>query len=613
MCGFIGIISEKDIRETGATEGLEKILGHRGPDARGHFKNKDVLFIHNRLSIIDLHTEADQPMVDTETGNVLVFNGEIYNYQRLKERYADIPWTTHSDSEVILKLYNRFGRDFVNELNGIFAFAIYDKKQGKVILYRDRFGVKPLYYLIDGGSVFFSSEIKGILQFKDPGININTLYAYLEYGMLIHNRDTFFDGIHALEPAHFLDLDLKTRKTAVKRYWDIPDDGNSESIVPEEGITEKTLALLEDSVRLNLVSDVEVGLSLSSGVDSRLLLRLLKKFKNKITAFTHGFEEKEYDEVSRIEATVRSLGVDFHPVYLSRKDMFERLKEAIYYFETPLGGVGTLSIYNMMKEVRRNGNKVMLTGEGADEVFGGYKYYYPAFFKDIEQNRDVLDNEVSAYAKKHNNNITPFSEGYNRLLGSINTDLVLAPDATGASITHVSDVLRTRMKKNVKLRHRQFESVLKTVMYKDLTIKKLPKLLHFQDRCSMANAVESRVPYLDHNFVSFMYSLPPEYKIKNGQNKYLLRKILKEKYGFDQESRVKHYVAAPQREWLKDVNVRDRILETVKNGKLVQYEFIEYRTFEHDYMHYAQSKELGNSFFVWKIINLEYLLNQKWK
>lgn len=612
MCGFIGLISKDMGLDKDRLKKAGDILRHRGPNNTGFFNDKDLFLVHNRLSIIDLDPEANQPMVNPQTGDVIIFNGEIYNYKKLKEEYKSLNWKTRSDSEVVLKLYALLGKKFVKKLNGIFSFVIYDKKHNKLLLYRDRFGVKPLYYSKDKDSFITASEIKGILFFKEAKPNLSAIYSYLEYGTLSTDKHTFFEDIYSLEAGHFMEYNIEKKYFEIHRYWDISEKDYSLDL-NEADVIERTYELLNQSIKLNLVSDVEVGISLSSGTDSKLLLKLVQEFQKRPKAFTYGFEEKAYDEIRRVKEDIDLEDVEYYPIYLKKDNMLKTLREAIYYFETPLGGLGTLSAYNMMKYVRKNNIKVMLSGEGADEVFGGYQYYYYAFFKQIEENPSLLEKEMLCYSSNHGMTYERTKKDYNKYLKLTGSSFVLAPDATGAFITHASPYLKqvAGLKKQ-KIDGKAFSDKLNETMYMDLVVKKIPKLLHFQDRASMANSIETRVPYLEHNLVAYMYSLPGIYKIKDGNNKYLMKKILEKYYKVTEKRKIKHYVAVPQREWLKDKSIINEILDTLRDGILRDKDLIEYEQFRKDYIAYADSPELGNSFFIWKIINLEYLLRQKW-
>jgi len=600
MCGFIGFTLDKDLDK------YKNILKHRGSDSVSVYRDHNISLLHNRLSIIDLTEDAIQPMVDSDNGNVIVFNGEIYNYKELKKRFR-LNCKTHSDTEVILKLYAKLGKNFIDQLKGIFSFVIYDNKSNKLLAFRDRFGVKPFYYKLEENNLSFSSEIKGILD-EGIGINYQAVYEYLEFGLLQHNKDTFFSGIYSLNASHYIEYDLSTKKFEKNRYWDVSD--NEQNVYNDHEILEYTYELLNDSIKLNLVSDVEVAISLSSGLDSTLLTKLAQNHQQQFKAFTFGFAEQDYDEVIKVKENFALQNLDLYPVYLKSEQMLDALQESIYYFESPLGGLGTLSAYNMIKEVREQNIKVILAGEGSDEVFGGYQYYYPAFFSELS-NKEVLRKELQFYNDKHGSDIKLDSQEFQNWVRFSNTKKVLAPDGTTATNSHCGNYFDDYKQQEDSLSEK-FSSKLHNVMYQDIFQKKLPKLLHFQDRASMAHSVEARVPFLDHDLVSFVYSLPVNYKIKNAETKYLLKEVLRKKFAYHESRITKHYVATPQREWLKDSKIRDQIIETIRHGVLMKNNLINFDKFYKEYMAYSKSIELGNSFFVWKIINLEYFMEQKW-
>ena len=598
MCGFI----VSDI--TSSLKPLKTVLNHRGPDSVVTYSDGNVSFLHNRLSIIDVNNRSDQPMIDSSNGNIIVFNGEIYNYQELRRRYK-LDCITTSDTEVILKLYSVLGKEFIYKLKGIFSFVIYDIKYKTLLAYRDRFGVKPLFYTIENGKFSFASEIKAIksLSCRSFELNHQTIYEYLEYGQLHHNTQTFFEDIESLEPSHYIEFFLDSGKYKKIRYYDIKDNaiiGLNDAEVLEQGYS-----LLNDSLKLNLVSDVEVAISLSSGADSTLLTKLAQNHKQCFKAFTFGFNEKEYDEVRSVRKNFNLDNIDLFPTFLNKDNMLNTLKESIYYFESPLGGLGTLSSYQMMKEVKRNNIKVVLSGEGSDEIFGGYEYYFPAFLSDL--GNDQVQYELDCYNERHGLNIQIGSIFFNKWMSTYRASNVLAPDGTTSDNAHCGTLFEKYRIEPLEF-SKKFSNNLNNTMYQDLFVKKLPKLLHFQDRSSMASSVETRVPFLDHSLVEFMYSLPSNYKIKNGESKFLLKEILRKKFNYHEQRNIKHYVATPQREWLKDKFIRNEILEQVRYGKLETNKMINFEKFHKDYVAYSDSSELGNSFFIWKIINLEYLL-----
>ncbi|MCO4783746.1 MAG: asparagine synthase (glutamine-hydrolyzing) [Candidatus Cloacimonetes bacterium] len=598
MCGFIGFTKFVNVKQ------YSDRLHHRGPDSFGFYQDDETTLMHNRLSIIDVSSTSDQPFLDKTRDYAIVFNGEIYNYQELKSNF-NLNCRTNSDTEVILELYKLMGKKCLDHLTGIFAFCIYDIKSKSLFLARDHFGVKPLYYSLNDGVLSFSSEIKGILD-ESIKFNLQSVYEYMQYGLLHHNESTFFEDVFSLSPGHCIDFDLKSKEMTIRRYWDIPhydQDGSEDTI-------EEVHELLQQSMKHNLVSDVEVAICLSSGTDSTLLTKMSQEHQQEFKAFTFGFSEQDYDEISRVKRNFDLNHLDLHPSYLPQNKMLSMLKESLYYFESPLGGLGTLSAYNLMKDVHKQRIKVVLAGEGADEVFGGYRYYYASLFQDL-LDKDSLQNELSIYNQKHKTNLQLGTKEFKQFLELNNSDFVFAPDATSSMQTYCSTAFKDFSLNTMKAKS-QFSSALSNTMYTDMFRKKLPKLLHFQDRASMANGVEARVPFLDKRLTELMYSLPAQYKIKNGETKYLLKRVLKEKYSYLERSETKHYVATPQREWLKSKEIVDEVLDTIKSGFLVKNSWVDYSKFEKDYLNYAEQEELGNSFFIWKLINLEYLLEIKW-
>ncbi len=609
MCGFLGIAGPviPPIQQT--QEQLKTILHHRGPDYSAVVRGANYLLVHNRLSIIDLSDAANQPFVSPRTGNLLVYNGEIYNFRELKQKYAHLPWTTQSDTEVILQLYEALGPDFVQELNGIFAFAILDKQNQHLLLYRDRVGVKPLYFSIAEEQVFFSSEIKGILPLLPRcSLNCRTIYDYLEHGLLCHNEDTFIQGVYRLMPGHYRMLNLGSLQSKTVRYWDV--DLNRQHELSENEIYEEALYLLKDAMRLNLVSDVEVGICLSSGLDSTLLYHLMDEQEgSSLKAFSYGFREPDYDEVVRIQQN-QYLPLKHHETtYVAPEAMLDLFQEAIGIFEGPLGGLGVLTFYHMMKTVRERGIKVVLSGEGSDEIFGGYKYYYPAFFKDIEAYPDLLQSEMKFYNKAHGEQLEPHTQEYQAFLKPVFSKGVISNDNMSLQHSYSSPELHQWISDHPNAPHTfpTPQSALQGAMYRDLKQKRVPKALFFADCISMSSSVESRVPFLDHRLIEWMYAAPSSLKIRRGRTKYIARKVLASYFDASLYSDVKHYVSSPQREWLKSI-LYNSVLDRLRGGMLSQSGLVDFEKFTTDYSCYHRDSALGNSFFVWKMLNLEFLL-----
>jgi asparagine synthase (glutamine-hydrolysing) len=607
MCGIAGTLSKTP--RPANTEDARKTIEHRGPDASGIYQDEHVSLIHTRLSIIDLSSGGAQPMKDEKTGVVIAYNGEIYNYRELRAQLRGETFLGQSDTEVILRLYLRYGTACAGMLRGMFAFAIWDPRSLVLHLCRDRFGIKPFFYLQDGDTFSFSSEIKGLLALgARVALNRQMVYDYLKYGRTAHTADTFFHPVRALEPGTVLSVrDGRIEKT---KYWSLRAEPPEKE--PRE-VEEALWALLQETVRLHLVSDVPVGISLSSGVDSQSIVRTLAQIgEGEFHTFTFGYDEPEYDEIIRVQKTRFSLPLTQHYLRVRPEDMLQDLRRAIRYFEVPLGGLGTLSAYRLMQVTREVGIKVLLSGEGADETFGGYRYYYYAYFRDLYESGQMekLERELEAFTRTNGERLAIGSDEFRSQVLD-DTAMVRAPDGTslGGNEFTGPDLVEAVEKEAPSFRKgRQFDH-LRRAMLRDLVELKIPKLLWFQDRASMAWGIETRVPFLDHKLVEFVYGLSKDWIIRDGISKYIFKKVMQHFGGVDYSQSVKHYVATPQREWLKGP-LFGPINRFMDGGCLAQSRLIDYAGWKRAYADYAESPELGDSFFVWKMINLEALLRE---
>ena len=615
MCGIAGCVGKMpNPEQIGNT--IDR-LEHRGPDSRGVYQDAAACLIHTRLSIIDLTSAGNQPMKDDATGVVVILNGEIYNYKELRAGLAGVTFSSQSDTEVLLQIYLRSGMDCARMLRGMFAFAIWDPRIQTLHLCRDRMGIKPVYYHLDSDGLVFSSEIKGIISLGVPPVlNPGTTYEYLKYGRTAHTEETFFKGITSLEPA--TTLSFCQGQVREETYWSPPQETPEET--ESQDVEEELWEILKENMRAHLVSDVPVGISLSSGLDSRLIVSVLSELGcSDLHTFTWGYEEPEYDEIIRLEDQKFATPLTQHHLRTRPGEMLDNLERAISFYETPLGGLGTLAGYCMMQLPHDLGIKVLLSGEGADEIFGGYKYFYYSYFRDLFESgkTDLLQRELDAFALTNGEKLTIGSPEFQTQVLNETTS-VRAPDGTSlGGREFIQDSFAELATGSTAGNHGSKTSTndatgldhLRRVMLRDLTQWKVPKLLWFQDRASMAWGVETRVPFLDHNLVEYAYRLPPNCIIRDGVSKYMLKRLLLRYGGVDHTKLVKHYVSAPQREWLKGP-LFQQIIEYLDDGYVVQSGMVDYEAWKNAYFDYAQIPELGNSFFVWKMVNLEAMMGE---
>ena len=608
MCGIAGIIGKK----TNAFENqrvLQSIM-HRGPNSFGTYSTKDITFIHTRLSILDVSKNGNQPMKDEKTGIIILYNGEIYNFQDLKKKeFQNHKFISNTDTEVILKLYIKYGIKSIRKLEGMFAISIWDPRKKKLFLVRDRFGIKPMFYYHNHKVFAFSSEIKPILNFKiKPNLDETSLANYLKYGLLATSNKTFFKDIFSVPPGSI--ITFYQNRISLSKYWDFENNVSSNILsLNEQDIEKETFNLTKKITQDHLISDVPVGLCLSSGSDSQLLLNFIKNENlKKIECFTFGFDEEKYDEIRKLKYNNLDSDIIFNSIILKQKNLIKELEKSIKDFECPIGGLGAHGLWKLMKVAKKRKIPVLLSGEGADETFCGYKYYYHTFLLELYQNNQFeLLNREASYLKKKLGSKSTINKNFLKNLAHRSAQ---APDGTsleGESFLKKNGVYASENKDEFKKTKVQNSfSLLKNRMYEDLFFLKIPKLLWFADRSSMSSGIECRVPFLDRRLVEHCFSLPSNLLIRNGVNKYLIRNFLKKRFNQEYQKEEKLLVATPQREWIK-FSFKGQILKYIKNGFLMDKNIIDYKLFNKEYDAYSQSKKLGNSFNFWKILNVEIL------
>jgi len=479
-------------------------LTHRGPDGEGFFVESSVGLAHRRLSIIDLETGA-QPLFDESGELVLICNGEIYNFRLLREELekAGHRFATNSDNEVILHLYEEFGFECVSRLEGMFAFALWDGRRKGLLLARDRLGIKPLYYAVRREGLFFGSEIKALFADKmfERKVSLPALDAMLSFNQ-VPGPDTLFEGVMKLLPGHFLWW-AEGKVFGPTPYWSIPMQTHAEVPVPDEGTcASRVRALLEEAVASHMVSDVPVGVTLSGGLDSALVAALMTRIAGRpVTTFTIGFGDRR-DERSVARRLAEELGTDHHE-YLESYDELERISpEVLWHMEEPVPGV--LAPTFLLARRIRGHVKVVLVGEGSDELFGGY-----ARFHALTIPWRWLPDRVKTWA---------YQRGLNAFTSSQKTSLYTSG---------LKESLRNSNREE-NFFHEALSASGGDVLNKVLRFEQEQELPNFQllrvDKMTMAHSVEARVPFLDHRLVEYVNSLPSHFKIRLWREKYLLRR-----------------------------------------------------------------------------------------
>ncbi|MFT3846365.1 MAG: asparagine synthase (glutamine-hydrolyzing) [Lacibacter sp.] len=531
MCGIAGIISNNSNHiSTERLKAMATALAHRGPDAEGLWINESRTagFAHRRLSIIDLSDAAAQPMHYLQR-YCITYNGELYNYIELKDelKKKGYAFSTNSDTEVILAAYDFWKEDCLLLFDGMFAFAIWDQQQQNLFAARDRFGEKPFYYFFDGEQFLFASEMKALWAAGiKKEINQTMLLNYLGLGWVKNPVDvstTFYSNIVALPQAHFLKLGLNSNENSITQYWDL-DKETQISITDAEAV-EQFQQLFNTSVKRRLRSDVEVGTSLSGGLDSSSIVATICQLKTtnyKLQTFTASFPGFEKDESAYAKQVADQFHLQQHLVTPSAEDFADELEKLFYHQEEPFQSSSTYAQFKIYELAKQHGIKVILDGQGADEILAGYHKYIHWFLQEGKASR-----ELEAFKK---NNIDV----------EWNWKNVLAAKLPELAAVQLESKARKELHSNIFINKEFLKAQFdKKTIYKPV-VRKLNDLLYFNtmqfgleellrnaDRNSMAHGVEVRLPFLNHELVQFVFSLSSHFKMRNGFTKYILRESMK--------------------------------------------------------------------------------------
>ena len=540
MCGVVAILDSSG-KPASAVE-LERMLGtiqHRGPDGSGTWCEVDGVGLgHVRLAVIDLSRDADQPFVSNDGALVLTYNGEIFNYVELRADLAALGHTfrTQSDTEVLLAAYEEWGHDVCSHLNGMWAFAIYDVRRRELFCSRDRFGIKPLYYATVGDRLLLASEVKALLA-AEPSlaqIEAGAVSKLMRASLSGHVPEHFCDGVRRFPAAHNMVAKLG-QEPVFSRYWDYP--ASVDRGIPFETACEQFRALLVDAVRIRMRSDVPVGTTLSSGMDSSSLVCLLRTFYHgEHQAFTAQFEDSRYDESAAAGRLARDLGMTHFPIPTS-VDFLPTLERVVHHMDGPTECPATLPLWNIMRAMRER-IVVCLEGQGADELLGGYyQTVAPAAVLDAVRAgrwrqagaalRGALlpeDGDAGREAR---------APGRGGVRAGLEFGRALVPSAhrafrrvRGDEAVYAGVLAGGPDKEPERDDVPDYGEALSNELRRSHE-RGLATLLHYGDAISMAHSIESRLPFLDHRLVEFVFSLPGEYKLRDGRGKALLREAVR--------------------------------------------------------------------------------------
>ena len=564
MCGIVGLVTKKEKENT--IKLMSDRIKHRGPDGDGYFIDGDVALGHRRLSIIDLST-GDQPMFNEDGSVVTVFNGEIYNYQELKEELIALghDFKTKSDTEVLVHGYEEWHTDLPKHLRGMFAFAIYDKNKNEVFLARDNFGIKPLYFAKMNDTFMFASEIKAFLDVPDfeKIFNESILETYLEFSFVPTN-ETFFKGVHRLDAG--CSLLYKDGEIKLNKYFKL--DFKEENMSFEDAV--KNISdVMKDSVEKHLIADVEVGSFLSSGIDSSYIVSLAKPDKT----YTVGYENKKYDETMYAKDLAEKLGIKNESKIITKEEYLENISKIMYHLDEPTSDPAAISLYFVAKLASKD-LKVVLSGEGADEFFGGYNYYreevdYKFYNKLPYCVRHVIGKIASIF---------PEGRGFNFL---VRRGEKLENSYIGVNRNFSSKMAKKVLKNNYELKaidvtkdvYNEFKnySNIDKMQAIDINFWLMKDILLKADRMTMASSIEGRVPFIDKEVFKVASHLPFDYKVTKENTKVALRAAAKEVIPTEAYKKKKLGFPVPVREWIKEGDFKEEVEKTLNSDVANKY------------------------------------------
>lgn len=593
MCGIAGYFDQRSFTNTTVLTEMIGALSHRGPDFSSvvelNLSHVRIGLAHARLSIIDLSERSNQPMVFGDL--TIVFNGEIYNFKEIRKELESEGhvFVTNSDTEVVLHAYQKWGKDCVGQFIGMFACVIVDRTNEKVVMFRDRAGVKPLYYYWDGSLFLFASELKAF--HKHPQfikvINSQAVHHFLQFGTVPGNT-SIFKNVSKLQQGTILELDLRTWTTNKTVYWDVEWFYTKEkSVVSFEEALENTENILESAFNYRMISDVPVGVFLSSGYDSVLLAAILQKSSmSKINTYTIGVDDAEMNEAPMARQIAQRLGTSHHEINCTQSDFMELVNGLPNVFDEPFADSSAIPTLMVSKLASRE-VKVALSADGGDEIFAGYNRYdrLKSYGESLIHMPKALSRSLDLLVcNRVVNSIVPHKHqnSYEKLCS-----LLQAPDIV--TFMHNLNSAYTKNELNKLFSDRQVKafaynefyntkpksiSSLSFMMMMDYKLYLADDILQKVDRCSMAYGLEAREPFLDHRIIEWVATLPDDFKYKNGIKKYILKEITHKYVSKEMMNRPKMGFSVPLNKWLKE-ELKELVHDNLNSAAIKQHDLFD--------------------------------------
>ncbi len=627
MCGIVGFISKEKRENT-----LKKMVetqNHRGPDDNGIFidEKTGVHLGHNRLSIQDTSSHAHQPFTSDCENYTIIFNGEVYNFQTIKSELQKLGhhFRSNSDTEVILYAYKEWGIESVHRFIGMFAFVIYDKSKAKLFLLRDRAGVKPFYYYVKDNAFLFSSELKSFQEHNSFSkiINKEILPFYFQFAY-IPAPHTIYENCFKLKPAHYIIYDLKNSSYEMHQYWDIHDFYHMDKFQKDEKKILKELEnLLIDSYQLRMISDVPVGVFLSGGYDSSSVTALLQDNQNeKLSTFTIGFEEKEFNEANDAQQIATLLGTKHQEKYCTQEEMLALIESLSFYYDEPFADDSALPTM-LVSQLAKEQVTVALSADGGDEIFFGYSKYFALnkvmqiqsykikylFLKTmvnlLNEQSILFLNSLLPKSKKQANIVTKFNK-FKSMINAQTKEEMFIRASSKVEATFLNKILKDGAFKNFeKTAFSEFNMLkslnpLDQMMAMDYKTFMVDDVLCKVDRASMSVSLEGREPLLDHRLAEYMARIPVNLKYKQNKGKYLLREILKKYIPTSITDKPKAGFTVPLKSWLLN-ELKETAIDALESSILKEDEIFKEKELQ-KVSNDLKNNKIKNPTFIWMVI-----------
>ena len=607
MCGINGF----NWPDRALVKKMNEALKHRGPDGEGIYLDERVSLGHRRLSVIDLSEKGKQPMCNEDGSIWLVYNGEIFNFQELRRELEQKGhfFKSNTDTEVIIHAYEEWQFKCLDRFNGMFAFALYDSIRKIIFLARDRFGIKPLYYYSDNSKFIFSSEIKGILCHPvERKPNDKIIIDYLCFSLLQHTNETFFKDIYQLMPGQYLIYGCEDHDMSIKQWYQLQVKTDP---LNEKATIEEIRDLFTDSVRLRMIADVPVGSCLSGGLDSSSIVCTMRRLspEGDIRTFSIIFPGQKIDESDYIKEVTDAADLKSFLISPDESNLFEDLPDLIRTQEEPFTGPSVYGQYKVMELAHQNGMKVLLDGQGGDEVLGGYSYYFGFYFYELFKRLNwlQLSREVIHYYNYFRDTL-PL-----QILVFLLLPRWVKTRSWKRRVNWVNPELYKKLFVNGALDPRWAGKSLGDGQSITISYSSIPHLLIWEDKNSMRWSVEARIPFLDYRLVEKALALPPEDKLRDGVTKYIFRKAMAEsipekitnrrdKIGFE----------VPEDQWLKSKKMVEFIRDLIESKSFSERKYWDYGLVKTQFQKYMSNTHYHGQMArdIWKWVNLELWMRQ---